>query len=82
MAYKYKYLVGEIGAKAEELWEQYPEVMDAVGHEAVRAWKIGYRQGASKTITIAMLMGAAMCGGVTFAINKIEKHVKAKATEE
>lgn len=84
MDHKFKYLVGEIGEKANELWEQYPDVMEAVGKESVEAWKNGFKTGMRKGFTqtcVPAMAITALVGGVVFAVRKIKQHKETKKIE-
>ena len=79
MTYKYKYLVGEIGEKADALYAEYPDVMEAVTKEAIRAWKTGFRRGFVKSGAIITVSGVALGAAAAVIHNKI-KNRKKKST--
>lgn len=75
MSYECKYVVGEIAEKANEFYEERPDVMEAICSEAVRAWKTGYRKGLAKSV-VAGAIGGATIGMVILAVRKIKDRKK------
>lgn len=84
MKYESKYLVGEIGEKAEELYAEYPDVMMAIGKEAIRAYKTGFRIGFMETSGVIVLGGMIVgaCAVTAVALtNKLRKKKEVPVNE-